>query len=97
MSTAKDRHAQKSGGQHKRPAIRGPRPAWVLAVAHALALGIALVLYALPHHVIPSVQEATGVVSSRQSITVSVSSHAWRTGVLSCRRQERTVKSSVFR
>ncbi len=68
MPTAKGRHAQKTGGQHKRPVIRGPWPAWVLAVAHALALGIALVLYALPHHVIPSVQESTGVVSSRQSI-----------------------------
>ena len=44
---------------------RSPKPAWLVAVAHVLVLGIALVLYALPHHVLPSVQADTGIVSSR--------------------------------
>lgn len=47
---------------------RQPRPAWMVALLHLLALGVALVLYALPHHVIPSAQQATGIVSSRDSI-----------------------------
>ena len=68
MPTAKGRRAQKTGGQLKRRSRRGPRPAWVLALAHLLAAGVALVLYALPHHVLPSVQQSTGVVSTRQSI-----------------------------
>ncbi len=57
-----------SGGWLKRQLRRRPKPAWVLAVAHALALGLALTLYALPHHVLPSVRQSTGVVSSRASL-----------------------------
>lgn len=47
---------------------RRPKPAWMVALAHLLALGVALLIYALPHHVIPSVQQDTGIVSSRDSI-----------------------------
>ena len=47
---------------------RRPKPAWMVALAHLLALGVALVLYALPHHVLPSAQQATGIVSTRASI-----------------------------
>ncbi|MDO4865108.1 MAG: phosphodiester glycosidase family protein [Clostridia bacterium] len=44
---------------------RRPLPVWIIAVSHVLALGIALVLYALPHHVIPHAETAVGIVSSR--------------------------------
>jgi len=44
---------------------RRPVPLYVLILAHVLALGIALVLYALPHHVIPRQGVAIGVTSSR--------------------------------
>ena len=44
---------------------RHPLPVWIVAVSHVLALGIALVLYALPHHVIPHAETAVGIVSSR--------------------------------
>jgi len=42
-----------------------PRPMWLVCLMHAVALGLALVLYALPHHVIPHGEAAVGVVSSR--------------------------------
>lgn len=44
---------------------RRPKPLWMVAVAHAAVLGIALLIYALPHHVIPSAGEAVGIVSVR--------------------------------
>jgi exopolysaccharide biosynthesis protein len=40
----------------------------MVALAHLLALGVALLLYALPHHVLPSRQQSTGIVSTRASI-----------------------------
>ena len=58
---------KKSGGRR-----HGPRPAWLLCVGHALALGLALVLYALPHHVLPRAQQDMGVVSSRANIQRAV-------------------------
>lgn len=45
-----------------------PRPLWLLCACHVLALGLALVLYALPHHVIPHGEKAVGVVSNRNGI-----------------------------
>ena len=45
---------------------RRPRPLWMMYLCHVLALGIALVLYALPHHVIPHGETAIGVSSSRR-------------------------------
>ena len=50
---------------------RRPRPIWMLVTAHVFALGIALVLYALPHHVIPQAGVAVGITSSRASMSAS--------------------------
>ena len=44
---------------------RRQRPVWVLIIMHAFALGIALLVYALPHHVIPEASVAVGTVSTR--------------------------------
>ncbi len=44
---------------------RQQKPVWMLCAAHVLALGVALLLYALPHHVIPHGEAAIGVVSTR--------------------------------
>ena len=44
---------------------RRPRPLWIVCVFHVIALGLALVLYALPHHVIPHSEVSIGVVSVR--------------------------------
>ena len=66
--------ALRDGRRGRRPGVarwlgaqlrRRPRPLWVLCVAHVLALGIALVLYALPHHVIPHGEASIGVTSTR--------------------------------
>ncbi len=46
---------------------RGPRPSWQLVLLHILALGICLVVYAVPHHVIPAQQESIGLTSTRAS------------------------------
>lgn len=48
--------------QHKRIRLT---PAWKVAVRHILALGIALLVFALPHHVLPSAQEEVIARSSR--------------------------------
>ena len=48
-----------------------PMPVWLVCLAHVLALGVALLLYALPHHVIPRSEEAVGVVSSRDGMTAA--------------------------
>ena len=50
---------------------RRPKPVWMVLIAHVLALGVALLIYALPHHVIPSRQQDTGIVSSRASIQLT--------------------------
>lgn len=44
---------------------RRPLPAWIVALLHLLALGVALVLFALPHHVIPRSRASLGIVSAR--------------------------------
>ena len=68
MRTTKNHRGKKQRGRLNGWFHRRPKPALVLVIGHVLALGIALVLYALPHHVLPSVQQATGVVSSRESL-----------------------------
>ena len=50
---------------HKPTSRRRPKPVWALILMHAAALGIALLVYALPHHVIPRASEAIGTVSTR--------------------------------
>lgn len=52
---------------------RRPKPLWMVAVAHVAVLGIALLIYALPHHVIPSAGEAVGIVSVRGGAGVQTS------------------------
>jgi len=61
MSSRKSRH-----DKHRRTSGRRQMPLWALFVLHAMALGIALVVYALPHHVIPRAGEAIGTVSTRE-------------------------------
>lgn len=46
-------------------------PVWLVCVLHALALGVALLLYALPHHVIPRSAQSIGVVSTRGGAVVT--------------------------
>ena len=47
-----------------------PLPAWIVLIAHALALGVLLLLYALPHHVLPRVEQGLGIQSDRSSVRV---------------------------
>ena len=48
-----------------------PRPLWLVVTAHVLVLGIALVVYSVPHHVIPRQQAAVGLTSSRDGMVSS--------------------------
>ena len=50
---------------------RRPLPAWLVALLHLIALGVALVLFALPHHVIPRSRASLGVISSRDAAPVA--------------------------
>ena len=50
----------------RRTSRRRQRPVWALFLMHTVALGIALLIYALPHHVIPRAGEAVGTVSTRE-------------------------------
>lgn len=52
--------------KHKKK-VKGPWPIWKLILADVLALGLALVVFALFHHVIPRHEEAVGAVSKRAS------------------------------
>lgn len=52
--------------RHKKQ-IKGPWPIWKLVLADVLALGLALVVFALFHHVIPRQEDAVGTVSRRVS------------------------------
>ena len=49
----------------KRTSARKIRPLWSVCFMHLLALGIALLVYALPHHVVPRAGEAIGTMSTR--------------------------------
>jgi len=50
-----------------RKTVRGPWPVWKLILVDLLLLGVALVVFALFHHVIPRQEEAIGTVSRRVS------------------------------
>ncbi len=50
-----------------------PWPIWLVLTTHAVALGVALVLYALPHHVIPHGEASIGIVSTRGGTVAQVS------------------------
>ncbi len=49
----------------RRQLSRRPLPLWMVLTAHVLALGVAMLLYALPHHVIPHGEASIGIVSTR--------------------------------
>ena len=49
---------------------RRPKPLWLVWALHVLALGIALLIYALPHHVLPRVDQAVGTTSTREMAAV---------------------------
>lgn len=51
---------------------RRPKPLWMVAGLHVLALGTALLIYAVPHHVMPRQQEAIGIMSSRAAMSTAV-------------------------
>ena len=50
---------------------RSPKPFWLVAFLHLIALVLALVLFALPHHVIPRSHTSMGVISSRDAAPVN--------------------------
>lgn len=58
----KKKHSPQHGRRTNR---KRPRPVWQLAIIHVAALGIALLIYALPHHVIPQAGVSVGTVSTR--------------------------------
>lgn len=45
-----------------------PKPLWLVIVLHVLTLGAALLIYAVPHHVMPRQQAAVGITSSRDAV-----------------------------
>jgi len=49
---------------------RRPKPVWMVALLHLAALGIALCVFSLPHHVLPRSRDSLGIVSSRDSVPV---------------------------
>ena len=59
----------------RRP-LGSPKPLWFVALMHLAALGLALVLFALPHHVIPRHRESMGIVSERGAAPVSTAETA---------------------
>ena len=68
MATRKGKRARRKYGAWawlKGQFNRRPKPLWMVLLAHVAALGIALVLYALPHHVIPRHEASLGIVSTR--------------------------------
>ena len=52
----------------KRQLVRQPRPVWMLVVGDALLLGVALVVFALFHHVLPRHEQSVGIVTSRYAV-----------------------------
>ena len=47
---------------------RQPKPLWMVLVMHLAALGLALLVFALPHHVMPRSRASLGIVSSRDTL-----------------------------
>lgn len=46
-----------------------PKPLWMVIVAHVLVLGLSLLIYAVPHHVLSYEEQAVGVTSTRGGMT----------------------------
>ncbi len=53
---------------------RRPKPVWLIILLHLLALGLALIVFSLFHHVIPRGRTSLGVTSSRNSVQVASTS-----------------------
>ena len=68
-------------GWLRRQLRRDPWPMWLVLIAHVAALGIALLIYALPHHVIPHAEATVGIVSSRGSMAQAAAPAAEATAV----------------
>lgn len=67
------RNPQRRGAPNwfQRQIRRRPTPLWMVIALHVLALGAALLIYAVPHHVMPRQQEAIGIMSSRTSMSAA--------------------------
>ena len=63
-----NRRPQGGMNSFRRLMRRRPKPLWLVIAAHVLSLAIALLIYAVPHHVMPRQQEAIGIKSSRESV-----------------------------
>lgn len=63
----KKKHSYQQG---RRARQKRPRPVWQLMIMHVVALSIALLIYALPHHVIPQAGVSVGTVSTRGMMVV---------------------------
>lgn len=55
--------------EHKNRKKSRLRPVWMICFMHLMALGVALVTYALAHHVIPRADEAIGTMSTRAMVS----------------------------
>lgn len=59
---------RRGGSWLARQWARRPKPLWMVALADALALALALLVFALFHHVLPHRETSVGLVSSRDSV-----------------------------
>jgi len=71
-----NRRPQGGSNSFRRLMRRRPKPLWLVIALHVLALGAALLVYAVPHHVMPRQQEAIGLKSSREAVSASVGTQA---------------------
>lgn len=67
----RDPRRRNASGWLSRQLRRRPKPLWLVVALHVLALGAALLIYAVPHHVMPRQQEAIGITSSRAAMSVA--------------------------
>lgn len=62
-----DRRRPSGMNRFRRLMKRRPKPLWMVILLHLLALGVALLIYVIPHHVMPRQQKAIGIQSTRQT------------------------------
>lgn len=67
------RNGQQRGASNwlQRQLRRRPKPLWMVIVLHVLSLAAALLIFAVPHHVMPRQQEAIGITSSRAAMSAT--------------------------
>ena len=73
---ARARSGVRRDGWLRRQLARRPLPLWVVTAADVLVLVLALLVYALFHHVLPRDEEAAGVVSRRAAAPVVAATQA---------------------